>query len=755
MSELVGKLSQGVEYYKGDPGPKGDTGPRGEKGEPFRFEDFTPEQLESLKVKGDTGPAGEPGQKGDKGDAFTYADFTEEQLEALKGQQGEPGRDGKDFTYDDFTAEQLEALRGPAGKDGSNGLDGKDGVSVSHTWNGTSLSITSASGTSEMDLRGPIGPAGQDGQDYILTQEDKQEIAGLVDLSGYQEKLTAGENITIEGNVISASGGGSIAVDGTTIIQNEDGTISASIGGGKNITKEENVIVQRSDEIGWTNYDSSYTRIDTSIQQFADDAINLVDGNTYNIYIEYRNANTNETGSASGYMDKSKVSYYVWDCHNLNVFDLSIDGAKWISNRFSFSVSSEKYYQIYYITKVVISEPAEYSFNKIESDYINYGDGLEITPDGLLITKNKDITTDNLANLIQKDNTQSTRYTGGNNVALGSGNIVYGPTNIAIGRDNSTYGIQPMKIAIGDSNYSYNGWSIYTFGTNNNVNSGNYQMSIGFDNTVNGTTGTQFNRIIIGRDNTIDSTTISNIFCAGVGLLGGSSNQAIYGMGNIQDTSNAYNIIIGNSSDTSNRANGLTIDASGNVAIQGTVSSAGADYAEYFEWLDGNTEAEDRVGLLVQLNGDKIELATGTDILGVVSGTATVLGDDAEWTWQGRYLKDDFGRLIMEEKVIEEEVNDFDEITGKVIGKKIETKTVISPKVNPDYDPNKPYINRANRPEWDAIGMMGKLFVRDDGSAVVNGYVSAVNGIATASSEKTNMRVMERISENIIRVCLK
>ena len=171
MSELVGKLSQGVEYYKGDPGPKGDTGPRGEKGEPFRFEDFTPEQLESLKVKGDTGPAGEPGQKGDKGDAFTYADFTEEQLEALRGPQGQAGRDGL------------------------NGKDGKDGVSITHTWNGTSLSITSASGTSEMDLRGPAGQDGYTpikgvdyfdgepgpaGQDYVLTEDDKTAIANIV-----------------------------------------------------------------------------------------------------------------------------------------------------------------------------------------------------------------------------------------------------------------------------------------------------------------------------------------------------------------------------------------------------------------------------------------------------------------------------------------------------------------------------------------------------------------------------------------------
>lgn len=57
-------------------GPKGDIGLTGPQGEPFKYEDFTPEQLEALKVKGD---------KGDKGDAFTYADFTQEQLASLKG----------------------------------------------------------------------------------------------------------------------------------------------------------------------------------------------------------------------------------------------------------------------------------------------------------------------------------------------------------------------------------------------------------------------------------------------------------------------------------------------------------------------------------------------------------------------------------------------------------------------------------------------------------------------------------------------
>ena len=79
----------------GTQGPRGERGP---KGDPFTYDDFTPEQLESLK--------------GPKGDPFTYDDFTPEELESLKGPKGDP------FTYDDFTAEQLELLRGPKGPKG-------------------------------------------------------------------------------------------------------------------------------------------------------------------------------------------------------------------------------------------------------------------------------------------------------------------------------------------------------------------------------------------------------------------------------------------------------------------------------------------------------------------------------------------------------------------------------------------------------------------------------------------------------------
>ena len=243
-------------------------------------------------------------------------------------------------------------------------------------------------------------------------------------------------------------------------------------------------------------------------------------------------------------------------------------------------------------------------------------------------------------------------------------------------------------------------------------------------------------------------------FAFGTGVSALSDYQTIFGKNNINDGNNIYSFIIGNGASLRGKSNAYTLDWSGNATFAGTVSSAGADYAEFFEWADGNTEAEDRVGYIVTLDGDKIKLASSDDdVLGIISGTATVLGDNAEWYWNKRWLTDDFGRTIYEDYDVEhEEVKD--ENTGEVI-EEAWTEHIHAPKTNPAYDPNKPYINRRNRPEWSAVGMMGKLYVRDDGTAQVNSYVTAKDGIATHSDSKTNMRVMKRVKDNIILVCLK
>lgn len=60
------------------------------------------------------------------------------------------------------------------------GEKGDDGISVTHSWDGTTLVITSASGTSSADLRGETGYVPVRGTDY-WTESDKVEIKSYVD----------------------------------------------------------------------------------------------------------------------------------------------------------------------------------------------------------------------------------------------------------------------------------------------------------------------------------------------------------------------------------------------------------------------------------------------------------------------------------------------------------------------------------------------------------------------------------------------
>ena len=236
--------------------------------------------------------------------------------------------------------------------------------------------------------------------------------------------------------------------------------------------------------------------------------------------------------------------------------------------------------------------------------------------------------------------------------------------------------------------------------------------------------------------------------------------QVAMGKYNKIDNDNLYAYILGNgvgSADTQ-RANIYTVDWNGNGSFKGSVKSNGADYAEYFEWQDGNPNGEDRVGLLVTLDGDKIRLANSNDeIIGITSGTVAVLGDNYEWEWNGKYLTDDFGRLLYEEvEEFEDIITGFDMETDTPIIETVSTGMVKRPILNPEYDPTKQYVNRAHRPEWEAVGMVGKLYVNDDGTCIPNFYVTVgENGVATLSLDKTNMRVLSRVNDNVIRVLLK
>ena len=128
----------------------------------------------------------------------------------------------------------------------------------------------------------------------------------------------------------------------------------------------------------------------------------------------------------------------------------------------------------------------------------------------------------------------------------------------------------------------------------------------------------------------------------------------------------------------------------GNAFADGSFSGGGADYAEYFEWKDGNTSDEDRVGISVKLDGDKIVASSdsdnASDIIGVISANPSITGDSAWNKWNEKYLKDDYGRY-------------------KLDGNGERT-------LNPNYDKEKTYIAREDRKEWDSVGLMGKLRIK-------------------------------------------
>jgi len=128
----------------------------------------------------------------------------------------------------------------------------------------------------------------------------------------------------------------------------------------------------------------------------------------------------------------------------------------------------------------------------------------------------------------------------------------------------------------------------------------------------------------------------------------------------------------------------------GNAYADGSWNGGGADYAEYFEWTDGNSSDEDRRGYTVVLDGNKIRKSTSSDsaatIIGVISGNPSIVGDNDIDNWKQKYQKDDYGSYVLDSN-----------------GERI---------LNSDWDETKEYVSREDRKEWSIVGLMGKIRIR-------------------------------------------
>lgn len=258
-------------------------------------------------------------------------------------------------------------------------------------------------------------------------------------------------------------------------------------------------------------------------------------------------------------------------------------------------------------------------------------------------------------------------------------------------------------------------------------------------------------------------TTASNI----ASHVCGKYNKAMNAGGGSGDRVGDVFVVGNGTHGGSGLSNAFRITYAGEVYGTSAFQSSGADYAEYFEWLDSNTENEDRVGYFVTMKGNKIKKAESSQdyILGIVSAQPCIIGNSDE-DWLGRWLHDEFGRFLKREvktpvtewKEVQVNSNSREEKVNFEL-KEIETGEYVTGwdyVPNPDYDPNQSYIERKDRKEWSAIGMMGVLAVRDDGTCKVNGFCTVKEGgIATATNERDGYRVIERVTETIVKVVFR
>lgn len=296
----------------------------------------------------------------------------------------------------------------------------------------------------------------------------------------------------------------------------------------------------------------------------------------------------------------------------------------------------------------------------------------------------------------------------------------------------------PFSIAVMNGGKMINCQDSAMFGSGNSMTSSPYSMVFGDVNSLSG----GGHNYCIGESNTTTGSIYG--FCFGldnkIGHLHPGTVAMCFGYGAEIGTSDSppspYRT---GAAFAFGSGNIFTIDYNGDIHAAGSYGTMGADYAEYFEWADGNPNNEDRRGLLVSSNFadcldeyseecEKICLANGDDFIGAVSATPAIVGDVRNFDWKNKYKTDIFGAVITDS----------------------DNNSIISD----DFDGSQQYKSRSSRKEWSPIGLMGKLIVVDNGKCKPGNYIQAQNGVAIPCDHKTKARMMRRVDENHIKVLL-
>jgi hypothetical protein len=260
-----GTEAEWLKSLKGDPGDQGIQGPKGDKGDKG---DTGEQGIQGPKgdqgVQGVQGPKGPQGDKGSDGTGVTIlGSYASEELlnaeqpvgnagdsylvngylyvwsitenkwtnvgmiQGPKGDKGDTGEQGIQGPKGDKGDTGEQGIQGPKGDKGDTGVagtpgepgkDGANGISATHSWNGTTLTVTSASGTTSANLKGDKGDTGEQGPKGDKGETGDQGIQGPKGDKG--DTGASGTSVTVKSVSESTADGGSNVItfsDGKTI----------------------------------------------------------------------------------------------------------------------------------------------------------------------------------------------------------------------------------------------------------------------------------------------------------------------------------------------------------------------------------------------------------------------------------------------------------------------------------------------------------------------------------------------------------
>lgn len=187
-------------------------------------------------------------------------------------------------------------------------------------------------------------------------------------------------------------------------------------------------------------------------------------------------------------------------------------------------------------------------------------------------------------------------------------------------------------------------------------------------------------------------------------------------------------------------------------------------YSEMYEWSELFKYDIVPFGRFVSFDNNdpgKIKLGNvGDYIIGVTTVNAVCTSDNPD-EWQGKYLCNEFGDYLLQEKPKAVAYNGYDDIEEiPYIGTIRETEVV--PVINEAYEKELNYVKRSERNEWIRVNILGKCVVVDNGKCVPGKFCTvAYDGIAIPANISNGMPyinkwyVIDRLTENTILIFFK